>query len=291
MWYDDIYKYEKLYKLLKPKHERILNIHKNKYWLYRINIDPFFLWKEFDNSFFWYLQSINIIDSYGLTNSFNFSIIIYLDKLFFLIEYQKNINMWWIFNIWDFEITYIDEIIDKIDKIWFDKVYKYLKINREYKIKEINFFVYYIFYLWNKEIIEMLENYINKYSNNVENNKTNVNILIENVLYNAKYYEDWTFIIWNYQNKINKLSTIDKNWISFFFTILKKWLNQNLINYKWDFEENKKIFYYQKNKNISNTTFKTDHPNRFNKFSEKNNLWLKIINDSYSWISIQKVSE
>lgn len=129
--------------------------------------------------------------------------------------------------------------------------------------------------------IDKLDNLVTKNTNDRKKP------LIQNETLNAFYYEDWSFIISEYENNFSNLSSHDKNWVLFFFTVIRSWEHKQLVDYKWSFQRNRNdIFLFKKKWEPKRTTFKQDHPSRFNSFSKKNNIQLSISNDPQSWIRI-----
>jgi len=287
----------------KSKQEEILNDFKE--------IDKFVLKKRnYNNRFYLDREKFNYNKWFWAFNYMREDITIFLDifpnwtwwldkinkKLKYIFDnidsIKRTIEMTSVIN----EINDSDKLLLEISwwkkwffKLPFNKIYtKWINFIRLIKYWELKWFIKIESWLgekgyWNCELLKNYE----------EKTESEKNILIDkNSLYNTIYYKNWDFMIWSYKNNINNLDANNKNWVSFFMTVLKKWLHHNLIDYKWEFEKNKKdLFYFKSNRSIKTETFEKDHPNRFNNFAKKNNIELQIINDLYSWISIEKISE
>lgn len=118
-----------------------------------------------DNDLLNYLIQLKVVNNYNIrSNNKYYDIDIDFLKLEFIIRYNDRINKWPIKKVYDYSWDYVESLIDKINIIWFGKVYRTIDINWEYKINDPIYFVHYIFYLWEKDIIEKLENFLNKSS-------------------------------------------------------------------------------------------------------------------------------
>lgn len=205
-----------------------------------------------------------------------------LNKLINIINNESHIDINFIINILE---------IDENSLYFFNDMEILLNSLNIYEPTKIQWLIN---ILWNNiikhESHELLKQ-IKKEKNIYSDIKEESEILINNDTYKAIYYKNWNFKIWNYENKISNLETNDKNWVCFFFTILMKKQNLNILDYKGDFEKNRIFFHFKRICQISTKTFERDHPNRFNNFTKRNNIKLKVINDKYQGVTIQILSE
>lgn len=100
-------------------------------------------------------------------------------------------------------------------------------------------------------------------------------------------YGNFKFTIWDFEWNLEKLNSNEKNWVIFFFTIINLWINKNLLEYKWKLEYIKKT-YFDNSRTEKVDTYNKNYPNRFNKYSTNNNIWIKVSNDTYSWVYFYK---
>lgn len=180
----------------------------------------------------------------------------------------------------DLKYRWIDHkyIYWKLDKFWFD----ISKLTYDYEFSNSNELqiISYIILYW-RELLNKLGTLKSKINNTIWVDEL---IVDKEILWkNCNLYKNKNFTIWNFKWNIWELNSNDKNWIIFFFVVLYKWCNKTLLDYKWTLEDFKKnILNNNRLENI--ITYRSNNPNRFNSYSKKNNLWIKIINDDYRWI-------
>lgn len=93
----------------------------------------------------------------------------------------------------------------------------------------------------------------------------------------CKLSDDWKIQIWKFWANLNGLESNPKNWIIFFFSILRYQEWQDIENYLWIYQKLKIDLKFKKTK-TSLWTFKTIR-SRFNTFCKDNNIKLRITND------------
>ena len=110
-----------------------------------------------DDDFTKELRDLNIIFNYKKDNSFGYgnkieSFDLYLEKINFLLWYNNKLNNE------GFNSDKYDKILvlnNKIKKIWFNNIYS-INLNGKYKIRNIDYFVYFIYYLNESDKIKIL---------------------------------------------------------------------------------------------------------------------------------------
>jgi len=162
------------------------------------------------------LQDYNILwDYWDIVNWYPWDKYYELDsyKLSFLIQYlEDKSNSKILKSKWKYNIHDIQKTIAWINKIWFEECYAWIWFDEEFKIHHPEYFVHYIYHLWEEDKIHALESFSKEHKNK-EVIKGNIKLLFvsgyinvykDNKLIDNIWWNIWKWIIECISNWIKK---------------------------------------------------------------------------------------